>query len=174
MAEKGSEARWFRGSETAESGEVGLDVSETSGVVKWYDASKGYGFIVTDDGSVDILLHAADLRRNGYRTAHEGARILFEFASVGSKRRRVFRILSLDEQEVRERSAEARVDRDEETDLLNSSLSALASLERSNMIARETIEETREWRRRAAEQSAAIDAQLSEIDRSLAKLMGNG
>ena len=40
---------------------------EISGVIKWFDASKGYGFIVPDNGSPDVLLHVTVLRRDGYQ-----------------------------------------------------------------------------------------------------------
>jgi len=49
---------------------------EISGVIKWFDASKGYGFIVPDNGAPDVLLHVTVLRRDGYQTAYEGARIV--------------------------------------------------------------------------------------------------
>ncbi len=35
---------------------------EVRGVIKWFDASKGYGFVVPDDGSADVLLHVTVLR----------------------------------------------------------------------------------------------------------------
>jgi cold shock protein len=51
---------------------------EISGVIKWFDASKGYGFIVPDNGWPDVLLHVTVLRRDGYQTAYEGARLICE------------------------------------------------------------------------------------------------
>src|SRR5215510_8729321 len=51
---------------------------EISGVIKWFDASKGYGFIVPDNGWPDVLLHVTVLRRDGYQTAYEGARVVVE------------------------------------------------------------------------------------------------
>lgn len=50
-----------------------------TGHVKWFDAAKGYGFIVPQDSSLtsmrDVLLHISSLRDIGRDTAHEGARI---------------------------------------------------------------------------------------------------
>ena len=40
----------------------GLEVVEIAGAIKWFDASKGYGFIVPDTGTTDILLHVTCLR----------------------------------------------------------------------------------------------------------------
>ena len=73
-----------------------VDVVEVAGSIKWFDVSKGFGFIVPDDGSQDILLHVTCLRRDGFQTAHEGARIVCEVV----KRERglqAFKILSMDE-----------------------------------------------------------------------------
>src|SRR3974390_1923537 len=51
---------------------------EISGVIKWFDASKGYGFIVPDNGWPDVLLHVTRLTRDGYTTSYEGARVVCE------------------------------------------------------------------------------------------------
>ncbi len=52
-----------------------LDVFEIAGTVKWFDPSKGYGFIVPDNGLADVLLHVTCLRAGGYQVAYEGARL---------------------------------------------------------------------------------------------------
>ena len=46
--------------------EAPVDLIEITGVIKWFDASKGYGFIVPDDGGPDVLLHVTCLRRGGF------------------------------------------------------------------------------------------------------------
>ena len=69
---------------------------EISGVIKWFDASKGYGFIVPDNGWPDVLLHVTVLRRDGYQTAYEGARVLCEVLQR-PKGLQAFRIVSMDE-----------------------------------------------------------------------------
>jgi CspA family cold shock protein len=56
--------------------ESNVDVLEISGSIKWFDASKGYGFIVSDCNLPDILLHVTCLRREGFQTAPEGARVV--------------------------------------------------------------------------------------------------
>jgi CspA family cold shock protein len=73
-----------------------LDLVEVSGRIKWFDVAKGYGFIVPDDGGSDILLHVTILKRDGYQTAAEGARVVCE-AHKRSKGLQVFRLLSMDE-----------------------------------------------------------------------------
>lgn len=45
------------------------------GTVKWFDPVKGYGFILPDDGGVDVLVHHSTLRRGGYDILYPQARI---------------------------------------------------------------------------------------------------
>ncbi|EJF90222.1 cold-shock protein [Bartonella melophagi] len=53
------------------------EITEISGVIKWFDSSKGYGFIVPDLCRLpDILLHVTVMRRDGFQTALEGAKII--------------------------------------------------------------------------------------------------
>ncbi|GAC1329654.1 MAG: hypothetical protein NVSMB26_06160 [Beijerinckiaceae bacterium] len=76
--------------------EAPADLVEISGRIKWFDVAKGYGFIVPDNGFPDVLLHVTVLRRDGYSTAPEGARIVCE-AQRRAKGLQVMRILSMDE-----------------------------------------------------------------------------
>ena len=76
--------------------ETGAAVIEVTGVIKWFDVSKGYGFIVPDSGMADVLLHVTCLRRDGFQTAYEGARVVCE-ALPRPKGLQAFRILSMDE-----------------------------------------------------------------------------
>lgn len=81
----------------AEFGEdAGLDVFEVAGQIKWFDVGKGFGFIVPDNGMKDILLHVTCLRRDGYQTAYEGARIVVEVLDR-PRGLQALRILSMDE-----------------------------------------------------------------------------
>lgn len=81
---------------TQDGEESGLDLIEIAGAIKWFDVAKGYGFIVPDDGSGDVLLHVTTLRRSGYQTAQEGARVVCE-AQRRSKGLQVFRVTAMDE-----------------------------------------------------------------------------
>jgi CspA family cold shock protein len=69
---------------------------ELAGVIKWFDVAKGFGFIVPDNGMADVLLHVTCLRRDGFQTAYEGARVVVE-AVPRSKGLQAFRIVSMDE-----------------------------------------------------------------------------
>jgi CspA family cold shock protein len=87
------------GIERGTGGEIGdeaASVIELTGVIKWFDVSKGYGFIVPDNGMPDILLHVTCLRRDGYQVAYEGARVVAEVLQR-PRGLQAFRILSMDE-----------------------------------------------------------------------------
>jgi CspA family cold shock protein len=70
-------------------------IMELSGVIKWFDTAKGYGFIVPDNGMADVLLGRACLRRNGFEVAAEGTRVVFE-ALQRPRGLQASRILSMD------------------------------------------------------------------------------
>ncbi|WP_137153505.1 cold-shock protein [Rhizobium sp. FKL33] len=72
-----------------------VDLIEITGVIKWFDVAKGFGFIVPDNGSGDVLLHVTCLRRDGYQTILEGTRVV---ALIQRRDRgfQAFRILSMD------------------------------------------------------------------------------
>jgi CspA family cold shock protein len=73
-----------------------VSIVELTGTIKWFDVSKGFGFIVPDNGQPDILLHVTCLRRDGYQVAYEGARVVVEVLQR-PKGLQAFRILSMDE-----------------------------------------------------------------------------
>src|SRR5579885_1568304 len=77
-------------------GEGSANLVEVHGVIKWFDASKGYGFIVPDNGLPDILLHVTCLRRDGFQTAYEGARVVCEVLDR-PKGLQAFRIRAMDD-----------------------------------------------------------------------------
>ena len=49
----------------------------STGTVKWFDATKGYGFIEPDDGSNDVFVHVRAAERAGLGTLREGQRVRF-------------------------------------------------------------------------------------------------
>ncbi len=48
-----------------------------SGTVKWFNSSKGFGFITKEDGS-DIFVHFSAIEGNGYKSLEEGEKVEFE------------------------------------------------------------------------------------------------
>ena len=63
--------------------------------VKWFNPSKGFGFVTPSDGSQDAFLPMAILRRAGYEDVHEGASIICE-VSAGAKGPLVTTVLNVD------------------------------------------------------------------------------
>jgi CspA family cold shock protein len=51
-----------------------------TGIVKFYNSQKGYGFIQPDDGSKDVFVHATALERAGIRSLVEGQKVSFDTA----------------------------------------------------------------------------------------------
>ncbi|MCJ2117611.1 cold-shock protein [Methylobacterium sp. J-001] len=49
-----------------------------TGTVKWYNATKGYGFIQPDDGGKDVFVHISAVERAGMRNLVEGQRLSYE------------------------------------------------------------------------------------------------
>ena len=52
-----------------------------TGTVKWYNETKGYGFIQPDNGGKDVFVHATALERAGMRGLAEGQKIYYEVES---------------------------------------------------------------------------------------------
>ena len=52
-------------------------VKMSEGTVKWFNASKGFGFIETDEGT-DVFVHYSAIKTDGYKSLDEGARVQFD------------------------------------------------------------------------------------------------
>lgn len=52
--------------------------SRITGTVKWFNSSKGYGFITREDGEKDVFVHFSAIQGEGYRSLDEGQRVEFE------------------------------------------------------------------------------------------------
>ncbi|WFU31262.1 cold-shock protein [Bradyrhizobium brasilense] len=48
------------------------------GIVKWFNSTKGYGFIRPEDGSADVFVHISAVEKAGYTTLEEGVRVSYE------------------------------------------------------------------------------------------------
>ena len=49
-----------------------------TGTVKWFDATKGYGFIVPDEGGKDVFVHISAVERAGLQTLKDNQKISYE------------------------------------------------------------------------------------------------
>ena len=50
----------------------------STGTVKWFNGTKGYGFIQPDDGGADIFVHISAVERAGLRSLNEGQKVTYE------------------------------------------------------------------------------------------------
>lgn len=82
----------MRGDESESTGLSGP--FRVTGVVKWYDPARGYGFLETSDGGGDVLLHASCLRLSGHGYAAEGASVTC-LAMAGTKGRQAVEVLEM-------------------------------------------------------------------------------
>ena len=49
-----------------------------NGIVKWFNDSKGFGFIQSENGDRDIFVHFTNLLMEGYKSLKEGQKVVFE------------------------------------------------------------------------------------------------
>jgi cold shock protein len=63
--------------EPARTSESGEEAVREKGIVKWFNAAKGYGFIQRGSGD-DVFVHFSAIQANGYRSLDEGAEVEFE------------------------------------------------------------------------------------------------
>ena len=55
-----------------------------TGIVKWFNDAKGYGFITPDDAGKDLFVHHSGINADGYKTLAEGARVSYD-SEAGDK-----------------------------------------------------------------------------------------
>jgi CspA family cold shock protein len=75
--------------------EANVRIIQISGLVKWFDTGRGYGFIIPDNGMQDVLLHLSCLKRDGFEAPLEGARVTCEVVER-QKGYQCLRVLSVD------------------------------------------------------------------------------
>ena len=51
--------------------------NKMTGLVKWFDAGKGFGFITPEDGSKDVFVHFSAIQSNDFKTLDEGQNVEF-------------------------------------------------------------------------------------------------
>lgn len=73
-----------------------LEVVRVAGRIKWFDVSKGFGFIAADGGLPDVLLHVTCLKRDGFQAANEGARVVVD-AVKRPRGLQALKVVSIDE-----------------------------------------------------------------------------
>jgi CspA family cold shock protein len=71
------------------------DAVRLTGTIKWFNRSKGFGFIVPSDGTGDVFLPLAVLERSGFNEAPDGAGVVFDWTE-GPKGRAASQIVAID------------------------------------------------------------------------------
>tara|TARA_A100001037_G_scaffold304096_1_gene339842 strand:- start:1233 stop:1445 length:213 start_codon:yes stop_codon:yes gene_type:complete len=52
--------------------------NKKEGTVKWFNDSKGYGFLTPNDGGKDLFIHMSEIKMDGFKTLKEGQKVYFE------------------------------------------------------------------------------------------------
>ncbi|KAK9170918.1 Cold-shock DNA-binding domain-containing protein [Cryptosporidium meleagridis] len=63
-----------------------------SGVCKWFDSTKGFGFITPDDGSEDIFVHQQNIKVEGFRSLAQDERVEYEIETDDKGRRKAVNV----------------------------------------------------------------------------------
>lgn len=56
-----------------------------NGTVKWFNETKGYGFIQPEDGGKDVFVHISSLQKSGLRTLDDGQKVTYELVEERGK-----------------------------------------------------------------------------------------
>lgn len=76
------------------------NLSRIAGRVKWFDFSKGYGFVAPAEGGADILLHQACVRQSGFDAVHDGTSVVCDVVE-GPRGLQASRLVALDNSTIR-------------------------------------------------------------------------
>lgn len=71
------------------------EVSMSTGTVKWFNESKGFGFISPDDGGDDLFAHFSAIQARGFKTLRENQKVSFD-VTTGPKGKQATNIRPID------------------------------------------------------------------------------
>jgi len=61
------------------------EINMATGTVKWFNPTKGFGFIQPDSGGSDVFVHVSAVQKAGLRTLNDGQKVSYELASEKGK-----------------------------------------------------------------------------------------
>lgn len=70
-------------------------MSRLTGTVRWFNNSKGYGFLGRDDGGPDVFMHYSAIVRDGYKTLREGEVVAFDIVQGDTGRPQAAKVVPL-------------------------------------------------------------------------------
>jgi len=79
-------------------GEHETQNARRKGVVKWFNASKGFGFITPDEGDEELFVHQSTIKAEGFRSLREGERVEFDLESGEDGRNKAINVTGPDGQ----------------------------------------------------------------------------
>jgi CspA family cold shock protein len=71
------------------------EIAMPTGIVKWFNETKGFGFIKPDDGGADLFAHYSGIKSKGFRTLKENQRVEYQ-VQQGQKGPQAVEIVPLD------------------------------------------------------------------------------
>lgn len=71
-------------------------VEKVKGTVKWFDATKGFGFLIPDDGSADVFVHHTAIHAEGFRSLGDGEKVEFEVIEEPNGRFKAYNVTGPD------------------------------------------------------------------------------
>ena len=57
---------------------IAVDDESTKGIVRWFNATKGFGFVTPDNGGDDVFVHISAVERSGMNGLNEGQKITYD------------------------------------------------------------------------------------------------
>eukprot|EP01084_Bolivina_argentea_P069499 126454_1 len=63
-----------------------------TGTCKWFNSTKGFGFIEVDDGSEDVFVHQSEIHAEGFRNLAEGEKLEFEIEEQGNGKKKAVNV----------------------------------------------------------------------------------
>lgn len=67
-----------------------------TGIVKWFNTTKGFGFITPDEGGTDAFVHISAVQRSGMQTLNEGQKVEFELQEQRNGKMAAEELVALD------------------------------------------------------------------------------
>ena len=75
-------------------------MKKETGVVKWFDKKRGFGFIVNDETGIENFVHWSDISMDGYKLLEEGQKVSYEVKEMEDGKTKAVNVTVLENTEV--------------------------------------------------------------------------